>query len=342
MKKIQQKDISVIMQGMYDENITPICISSVKSILPNCKLVLSTWENSNVDTSLQIDELIINKDPGAKSRHFKTNLNGKTNNINRQLVSTYSGLKQSNTIYALKMRTDFSMHGTGFIDKFDKFNSFNSKYCIVQKRIICNMFGTTHPRGKYFNLPYHISDFSTFGLLEDLMNLYDIPLVTDEEFDWFEVNKKPKHDYGFVNKYNAEQHIIINFYRKNGIKVPCDHYSDLTIYNEKQSNKLLINNFYPMPWGAYGLQPMKKELSAINWIMRYKDYWTQNEWAKMYAMYCDKSYGYQKIDSERVRINFSIIIEKIIIFIEKKLRIRSKILLFPFKWIRKKYFPNFL
>ena len=340
MKKIQQKDISVIMQGMYDDELTPYCISKVRKIIPNCKLLLSTWENSNVDTNLPIDSLIINKDPGAKTRDGK--MNGKMNNINRQLVSTYNGLKKANTKYALKIRTDFSMHGTGFIEKFGQFNSYNSKYRIVKERIICNMFGTRFPRGKYFNLPFHISDFSTFGLLEDLMNLYDIPLVNDEEFNWFKIHKNLKQESFAINRYNAEQSIIISFYRKNGINIQCDYYSDLSDYNEEQSNKLLVNNFYPIPFGKYGIQPLKKELLAINCIMRYTDYWTQNEWTKIYKKYCDKTYNYNKLDEERIRINIARNIEKLIILIEKKLRIRSKILLFPLKWIKRKCFPKFL
>ncbi|MEI0799713.1 WavE lipopolysaccharide synthesis family protein [Brachyspira intermedia] len=200
---INMEDITVIVQGTTLENndVTPSkdyiikCIDSIKTHLPKSKIILSTWENEKINKDLEVDDIIFNKDPGFKPRGEEAN--SKQNNVNRQIVSTINGLKKVDTKYALKFRTDFYFTSSNFINYFNKFQQYDNKYKIVKNRILCCMFGTRKPIAKHYSLPFHVADFSTFGLTEDLINLYDIPLVTDEEFDYFKIHRIYTEKYVF-------------------------------------------------------------------------------------------------------------------------------------------------
>ena len=61
---IDSKDISVVIQGAIDPIETKKCISSIKQYLPGAEIILSTWENSNLE-GLEYDHLVLSKDPGA-------------------------------------------------------------------------------------------------------------------------------------------------------------------------------------------------------------------------------------------------------------------------------------
>lgn len=61
---IKPKDISVVVQGAINKEITPRCLQSIRTLLPNAEIILSTWEGSDVD-GLDYDKLVLNKDPGA-------------------------------------------------------------------------------------------------------------------------------------------------------------------------------------------------------------------------------------------------------------------------------------
>ena len=77
------------------------------------------------------------------------------------------------------------------------------------------------------NLPFHVSDFSTFGHTKDLFNLYDIALVTDEEFEWHLIH--PEIDSGTLRGEQIQPRAIHHFQlprqeRRSGamqIQHPC-------------------------------------------------------------------------------------------------------------------------
>jgi hypothetical protein len=63
--------------------------------------------------------------------------------------------------------------------------------------------------------PFHPSDIAFFGRTEDLLTLFDIPLMTEAEAYWDKKNAR-------FNRYVPEQHIFINCLRKKGKVVQCD------------------------------------------------------------------------------------------------------------------------
>lgn len=309
------KQVSVVIQGStlgdhpeYGGKLfLRTVIESIRKHLPDACLILSTWEKEkdSIAPDLPVNEVLFNKDPGFRPRGLDPN--SKPNNVNRQIVSTLNGLRTVKTKYALKMRTDFLMTGTGFLSAFGKFSQFEPEYRVFEERVIVCMFGTRHPIAPVYNLPFHVGDFATFGLTSDLLNLYDIPLETDEEFFWLQNHPELTGKMHAANRYNAEQHIIMNFLRKNGKHIPCEYATHVNEHIASESNRFLINNFYPLSFPKYGIQPLKNQLRAMADIRRYTDYFTQYEWQELYKRYCDASWQLPTEDAERTLIDKSIV-----------------------------------
>jgi len=306
---ISSSDISVIIQGSY-ENCEPTAegqpsvrlgLASVRRHLPSARIILSTWKGEDIPKDLDIDMLVLNDDPGCKPRG--QSINSKPNNVNRQIVSSCAGVRLAKTKYALKMRTDFLLTGTGFLDYFGKYKANNPEYKIFNDRVMVCMFGTRKPFAKHYNLPFHVSDFSTFGYTDDLLNLYDIPLVTDDEFYYFLHRPNIPRNTFAINRYNAEQSIIINFIKKNGHHVHCSYSTHIDASICRESELYLVNNFVPLAFSRFGIQPQKPALKADKNIEKYTDYFTFNEWLNLYQDHCNHSTATPDIDIERLKID---------------------------------------
>jgi hypothetical protein len=80
--------------------------------------------------------LLLNDDPGA--------INGR-NNVNRQIVSTRNGLQKATRTYAVKLRTDTQLTGTGFIDAFDKYPERREDFKVFEHKIVIPTLYTRNP-----------------------------------------------------------------------------------------------------------------------------------------------------------------------------------------------------
>jgi hypothetical protein len=195
MSTIQSRDISVVVQGPihHQESLTKRVLESVRKHLPDAELILSTWKGSDV-SGLDCDILLLNDDPGTVEGVPPSH-----SNLNRQIVSTRNGLQKATRHYAMKLRTDTLLIGTGFLDAFDRhperrddFKAFEHKIVIRTipnpLRSICSGFYT--------------SDVFQFGLKTDLLLLWDIPLPTylnlpSEEYIWTTCLRKTVQDIDY-------------------------------------------------------------------------------------------------------------------------------------------------
>lgn len=331
---IKSEEITVVLQGSTlpvcnDKMCVELAVKSIRKYLPGCKIIVSTWEGEVLPENLQADRVIYSKDPGFQTHDGHPE--GKPNNANRQIVSTRNGLRCVETKYALKMRTDFVMTGSGFLKYFDKYNEFEPEYKIFKKRVLSFIIRnqvTMH--SKNYKLPFHIADFSFFGLTEDLIKLYDIPLVTEEEFLWFATHTEFASGFYAKNRYTAEQHIWINCLRKDGVDVKCQHAANVNDEIEEQAERFLINNFYPIPAPRYGMDSSKEYLKSKNRfnINNFTDFYTKYEWLVLYKKYCDSSLKLPVIGFEKKLINWSI--RKLEVIDEKIPKCNTKST--PIKW----------
>ena len=134
--KINSKDISVVVQGPIHKRRTKKCLQSIRKNLPNAEIILSTWEDSNVD-GLDYDILILNKDVGGVLQSkFKSKK--QFCNLNRMILSTNEGIKKVDRQYVLKLRTDAYINNTNFLNMFGTFPKRCDKYKLFDERILAS------------------------------------------------------------------------------------------------------------------------------------------------------------------------------------------------------------
>ncbi|WP_375194494.1 WavE lipopolysaccharide synthesis family protein [Sphingobium sp.] len=233
---IDGKDISVIMQGPVDWTHDPVSglgitfalYQNVRKLLPDAEVILSTWANQKID-DFGFDKIVQSKDPGPQG----TWPSFVPNNVNRQIVSTVAGLKAATRKYALKIRTDMVLQGVEFIEAFEKAKPLKAdKRNIFSRPIITNNLSSRNTseileRLPNHPLPFHPSDHASFGLREDILALWDIPLQSDDEAYHFLDRSQPnRFRLADLSKLAPEQYVMTNAVAK---KVPVDirHYADM-------------------------------------------------------------------------------------------------------------------
>ena len=280
---ILSKEISVIVQGAIDKKLTPKCLKSIRKHLPAAEIILSTWEGSDV-LDLDYDVILLNTDPGCDvcDYIYKTK-----NNVNRQIISTLNGLNASKRKFAMKIRSDMVITNKNFIKFFEKFEKYRNNNCLIfEHRIVINNLYCADPEvSKY---PFHISDWVQFGLRKDLINLWDIPLYNSSDSIYFENKIKPDNDRmpTILFKYIPEQYIGMNCLLKNGIRIQCEHYCDLTDENLTLTNLFFANNFIILNYNQFGIKFLKYNpyIHGIQFQMTYR------KWLNLYIKYCNKKY----------------------------------------------------
>ncbi|VTU00947.1 WavE lipopolysaccharide synthesis OS=Flavobacterium johnsoniae (strain ATCC 17061 / DSM 2064 / UW101) GN=Fjoh_0346 PE=4 SV=1: WavE [Gemmataceae bacterium] len=153
--------------------VTASVLDSVRQHLPGSEVILSTWKGSDC-TGLAPDVIAENDDPGPIPTP------GKTNNVNRQIVSTRRGLALATRRYAMKLRSDTPLVGSQALEWYSR-----SLVCprpkeprVFRERILtCRHFTRNPERSPWL---FHPSDIFMLGLHEDLNRLWNVRLVTGD------------------------------------------------------------------------------------------------------------------------------------------------------------------
>ena len=210
MEQISSKDISVVIQGPVKEKYLIRCLKSVRRHLPNSEIIISAW---NEDLSQYDAEIKINNNPIPPSQCSKVD-GTLGNNLNRQLVSTLSGLKKSTRKYSLKMRGDVVLSGDKFLRYYTVFpNLRNEKFVFTRQKILTtNMFSRSPEKSR---LLFHISDIVLFGLTADLIDYFDIPLQSNFDAEYFLSHKKESEkNILWSSRLLPEQYIMTEWLKK--------------------------------------------------------------------------------------------------------------------------------
>ena len=274
---IDSGEISVVIQGAFDNLITPKTINSIKKYLPKAEIILSTWEGTSVPENLSVDKILLNKDPGCYA--YNNSPKAKKNNVNRQIVSTFNGLKSATRKYVLKIRTDFILTGNNFLNYFDKYKKVNPKYQLFEKRVLACSFFSRQP--EILKMPFFMSDLIFFGLTKDVLKLFDIPLYPKEEEFVVEYQ-------GFLwNRYAPEQYIFCSALKKNNLPFSLKNTWDLTEKNIEQTHNYFVNNFVFLSFGQYDIIPSD---SIVKIDLCYSDCYTLFRWKNLYKKYVDSEF----------------------------------------------------
>lgn len=286
------QDITFIVQGPVYPEITNNTILSVRQFFPEAKIICSTCNLENTGILKNYDKLIISDDPGSFT--YADRPGEKENNINRQIISTLAGLKACKTKYAMKLRSDFILTGNVFWEFWDKFPDFDSKYKIFEHKLLACTYFSRNPDSN-MPFPFHPSDLAFMGYTKDLINLFDIGLMTKKQAYW---NMKDRHQYRYV----PEQYLFINCLRKNGVKISCDCYNDCTPENIEQTERFFASNFIFLTFEQFNLKPGKQTFNMKVHPNAFKSCYTHIEWQKLYSKYVDNTYAVPQKDPERAKI----------------------------------------
>lgn len=298
-KAINSSDISVVIQGAIKKDTTINCVQSIKKWLPNAEIILSTWKGSDT-MGLNVDKLVLNDDPGAIKCDI---IDNSLNNQNRQLVSVQEGLKKVSRKFTLKLRTDFELHSSEFINYFNRFPMRHKEFNIFRHRIlISSVYSRT--KGNWI-VPYpvlfHPSDFFMFGLSEDIKEYFaNTRLATDEElgnWQYLYPDRTPFPTCKF--RYTPEQFFFLSYVLQF---FPNLQFSDWSEWNEENlelSENLLYNNFVFLDYKQSGIFSEKHSNALLNskdifGIIKFTDF------EKIYKEHFDKNYEFLTNCTEKI------------------------------------------
>lgn len=302
MTTIDFRDISVVVQGPIvggpddsnDVRLTHRCVESIRRHLSGAEIIISTWEGSNL-IGLSHDIAVFSTDPGGCIFHKDKKY---FNNINRQLVSTLAGLRVASKKYCIKIRSDMELTGSDFLKYFGVFLARNEELSFLKERVLVS---TVYSRNPHRNLPFafHPSDWFCFGYLEDVLDMWDVPLADEPGMSrYFEFNDRPNPDFfpHFLNKYFPEQYLWVNFLRKH-VQVDFDFFAD-------KRNSVLDFSEKSLSANLVLLDPKKLNVKFLKYNVNLEDrisLYTHWEWQKLYKKYCDTQFNCA-MDSEVIVI----------------------------------------
>ena len=170
--------VGIILQGPISVNndngeFLYETIKIYKKIFPDTLIVLSTWrlKDKIFNKFKKLDIKIIQNEEPTNPKF------GTARNIDRQILTTYSGLKylkENDITYAFKTRTDWRIYKP-YSHHFLKniLDIFPPQSTEMKGRIIMSSMMTSK-----FKI-YGISDTLNFGFVEDLLKLWDKELFLD-------------------------------------------------------------------------------------------------------------------------------------------------------------------
>ncbi|MFO0743485.1 MAG: WavE lipopolysaccharide synthesis family protein [Candidatus Paceibacterota bacterium] len=250
---IAHKDITFVVQGTiigrFDDEIkdryTFLCLKSIREYFPSSFIILSTWKGSDV-RGLDFDLLVESNDPGVSI------LGDFSKNGFRQIVSSLEGIKGAYTKYSVKVRSDLIFKSSNFLKYFEKYSQFpyNYDYKLVEKRVV--MLTTCNPKRR-FKFPYNAADWFYFGLTKDLLDIFNVDLVSGDYVCRHEYDNQKKK---CISPYSSEQYIWFNFLSKYK-KINFKNLRDISNNNIEESEKYFANNTILLTAKMAGLDWLK-------------------------------------------------------------------------------------
>lgn len=231
---INCSDVTFVLQGVIGKD-TDVVIKSIRDNFPSSLIILSTWNDSNT-MDFDYDILVTSEDPGGVLVDDKTKL---LNNVNRQIVSSFEGIKRVTTKYVVKARTDMVFNSNQILHYLDKYSKTGGKYNLTLSRILV-LSDTSYNPHRDYKMPYHICDFIYAGVTQDIYDVFNINLMSNEYFRWFETNRMPPNaNYPtMLSKYMPETYIWYSFLSKK-LPIHLEHSYDILNNNIESSDAII-------------------------------------------------------------------------------------------------------
>lgn len=285
---IKNTELTVVIQGAVSE-VTNRTVESVRMHYPGAKVIVSTCGPLTMEI-IGADEVVVVPDPGNFA--WSTEPDAGRNNVNRQIANTLGGLRAVTTPYAMKLRSDFLVTGGGALSYLCRFPAFDPEYRVFRERILA----LYSPDPRVSPRPFHPNDQCFLGRTDDLIDLFDVPLMTAEEAIW--------RPYGLfkANRYAPEQHIFINYLRKKGRSVACDVFTDATPENCEETERYYASNFVIMGFPEWQVVATKEHLQIEFNPRAFIGSYTFVGWQKLYRTYVDPAHPVPEHDADAARL----------------------------------------
>lgn len=292
---INSKDISVVVQGAIDRENTPKCLASIRQYLPDAEIILSTWKGSNTE-GLDYDILVLNEDPGATV----CSKDGTVNNVNREIVSTRTGVNASLKKYVLKIRSDLILGSNKLLKiNLQKYKRKSEFSYFKERLIVCSIYSRYYAlRQDNIRTPilFHPSDWIYFGLKDDIFDLFNISLTNEPEFSqWFKDKPHTRNEYqdshpGRLWKFSPEAYILTQYLRERH-NICIQDKLDINSKLIELSNNVMVNNFYMADQIQLSLlMPKYKIKQHLMPRIDREGLYSNMHWHNQYRKYCDEKH----------------------------------------------------
>lgn len=222
------KDTAIVMQGpiRYEDDFTIETLYRYRRIYPHTPIVVSTWKNEVTPefrwkTDIIEVDILENEYPEKIDKY----------NTNYQLISSYEGMKyvenKYNVNFALKCRTDQRFYLTEFLPYFKsemKLFPLKQKGTVEERIVFGGVFSSM------LSYPFRISDFWSYGKINDLIKLYSAPCPENKDVD---AHKKIWEDMHIENEQIIDR---LSKEERNKLAKEHEHLLDSEAY--------IIRSFY--------------------------------------------------------------------------------------------------
>jgi hypothetical protein len=275
-----QNELTFIVQGptfgKKGEKFAQYSCESIRSFFPQSLIILSTWVGQNVQ-NIDFDKLVLSQDPGAE---VVIDSSQTLNNVNRQIVSTFAGLRTSETKYSIKIRSDLTFINNNLLRILDERPIKNNEFPedLLEEYVVVSNVTSINPTVSLV-LPHHPCDWIYAGLTADLHKIWDIGLMPNSWFRYYSNNPWPKdvwHEKNYLSLFRPESYIWSSFLKKYK-KIDFMNSFDSSLTNLSNSNKFIALNLVIQTNKSIGIKSLKNRITKITLIPSY----TEKEWSDL-------------------------------------------------------------
>lgn len=215
------RNLSIVIQGAVKPETdfrgysTIDVLSSARSIYPYAEIIYSGWNGSVLPRPIYktADRVILSEDPGPLICGYGSG-GPLFENINRQIVSTVSGIEASSKSIIIKSRSDALFVGNlaASIENCIFSNSENRNRVFKRKVIVSNIYTRLFffEFGGFRRSLGHVSDLFHCGYREDILKFWKGPLLEPLEFQYSDVTDRATMEQLLFNRFLCNQAGIEN------------------------------------------------------------------------------------------------------------------------------------
>lgn len=275
-------NLSIVLQGptvLGKSHVAETAARSARQCFPGAEIIVSCWHSDKTEAVRPyVDRLITSADPGPQ--HFS----GKQLNVNRQVVSSKTGIDAATRPFVLKARSDLVFQNARIWTEFARHqNRFQTEF--GHDPILITNLTSVNP--KLYPRYFALCDWVYLGRIDSISALFSTPKFPDSYLNYV-ANGQPN------TRYNAEQWIALNYLARHGLDLdlcPDGYATGPAIASAHE--KFVGAHFALSSWFRLGIRTQKHRISSFSLNRMY----TNQEWMDAFV---GRSFGF---DFERLAIS---------------------------------------